>query len=296
MTGIRNGVVAIIKEQATHCTSSHCDLHREKLASKSLNSGDKGPFDIVMDDVVKSINEIKASSKKSRMFTLLCEEMSEVNRTILFHCEIRWLSRGAALIRLFSLRKAVLAFFNEQKSRKAVHFTDDLWLSKLGYLSNFFSKLNVLNRSLQGKGMDIFTAHDIIEAFKLKLPIWKQRIQARDVTDFPNLQLALTEATDSDDKDDQLVENVLSLAMEHLALLMFNFSKYFPPISQEEHQKPRWIINQFCKDIFSGSNLNNSQLKMLVDLSCDARMKDLYKESSRTQFWAKAHKEEYYKN
>lgn len=28
MTGIRNGAVAIIKEQALHCTSSHCDLYR----------------------------------------------------------------------------------------------------------------------------------------------------------------------------------------------------------------------------------------------------------------------------
>ncbi|CAO1344851.1 unnamed protein product [Diamesa hyperborea] len=85
--------------------------------------------------------------------------------------------------------------------------------------------------------MDIFTALDIVEAFKLKLPIWKQRIQTTDNTDFPNLQRALTEATDSDDEDDNLAENVLSLVVEHLDLLTCNFTKYFPSISEAENQK-----------------------------------------------------------
>jgi zinc finger BED domain-containing protein 5/7/8/9 len=63
MTGIRNGAVTWIKEQAPHCESSHCDLHRENLASKSLCSGKKGAFDYVMDDAVQAINEIKANAK-----------------------------------------------------------------------------------------------------------------------------------------------------------------------------------------------------------------------------------------
>ena len=116
--------------------------------------------------------------------------------------------------------------------------------------------MNDLNRSLQGRGMDIFKALDKIEAFKLKLPIWKQRFKhlLRTITDFPNLQRALTEATDSDDEDDNLAENVLSLAVEHLDLLTCNFSKYFPSISEAETQKTRWITNPFCKDNLSGSN------------------------------------------
>lgn len=81
----------------------------KNLASKPLNSGESGPLDKMMEECVKAINEIKAKTKQSRMFTTLCEEMGEVNRSLLYHCDVRWLSRGVALIRLFALRKAVLA-------------------------------------------------------------------------------------------------------------------------------------------------------------------------------------------
>ena len=292
MTGIRNGAVAIIKEQAPHCNSSHCDLHRENLASKPLSCGEKGPFDFVMDDAVKIINEIKASAKKTRMFTLLCEEMSEINRTLLYHCDIRWLSRGVALMRLFSLRKTVLVFLNEQKSKRATHFADDSWLTKLGYLSDVFQKLNILNRSLQGGNMDVFTARDVIEAFKLKLSMWKSRIQAGDVTDFPDLKTAFIEATDSDDK---LVETTIALAVEHLNVLAINFEKYFPSTSDGYIQETKWMLNPFLKDNLSFANLTNTEQEILLELHCDSRMKEVYKQSSRTQFWSKMYKEEHYK-
>ena len=58
----------------------------------------------------------------------------------------------------------------------------------LGYLQDVFSTQNELNRSLHGIGMDIFTAYDKIEAFKLKLPLQKNRVQSGYVCDFPYLK------------------------------------------------------------------------------------------------------------
>ena len=93
-------------------------------------------------------------------------------------------------MRLFALRKAVLAFFREQKHDLANQFSDDSWLAKLGYLADVFSKLNELNHGLQGRDMDIFAAIDKIEAFKLKILLWKSHVEKSDVTDFPNLKTA----------------------------------------------------------------------------------------------------------
>lgn len=42
--------------------------------------------------------------------------------------------------------------------------------------------------------------------------------------------------------------------------------------------------------------MNNNEQETLVELQCDSRMKDMYKQLSRTQFWAKTYKEEHYKS
>lgn len=295
MTGIRNGAVAKIKKLAPNCEGTHCDLHRENLASKPLNSGGRGPFDKVMEECVKAINEIKAKGKNSRIFTRLCEEMGETNRTLLYHCDVRWLSRGFALIRLFALRKAVLEFFRGKGNDLANLFSDDSWLAKLGYLADIFSKLNELNRSLQGGDMDIFTATEKIEAFKIKICFWKSNVEKSDVTDFPNLKTALLEAIDTDGHDDHLAETTLSLAKEHLIALSMNFDRYFPSLSAADIQKTKWILNPFLKDNIGGANLTNSELETLIEMHCDSRMRDMFKQCHRTKFWTKAFTEEHYK-
>jgi hypothetical protein len=68
------------------------------------------------------------------------------------------LSREKALLRLYELRSELLVFFNAQNN--SGHFieflTNPLWLIKLAYLADIFTKCNEINLSLQGKSVTIF--------------------------------------------------------------------------------------------------------------------------------------------
>ncbi|XP_029654461.1 zinc finger BED domain-containing protein 5-like [Octopus sinensis] len=120
----------------------HCMLHRYALAAKTL------PSDLryVLDDVVHIINYIKKSALNSRIFRLICEEFEKDGKALLFHTEVRWLSRGNILARVFSLRNELSEYFIRENNSKSSEFIpklmDSSWLSKLAYLRDVFSQLN----------------------------------------------------------------------------------------------------------------------------------------------------------
>jgi hypothetical protein len=88
-------------------------------------------FKTVLEDSIKIINFIKARSLNSRIFSLLGEDMGNEHKQLLLHSEVRWLSRGKLLTKLFELRQKVLLFVNEIKEEFTSFLADDMWLSTL---------------------------------------------------------------------------------------------------------------------------------------------------------------------
>ena len=62
------------------------------------------------------------------MFELLCEDMDADYRRLLLHTEVRWLSKGKALSRVFELREQLQKFLCDRCSPLAEHFSDELAL------------------------------------------------------------------------------------------------------------------------------------------------------------------------
>ena len=83
--------------------------------------------------------------------------MDSENVTVLLHTEVRWLSRGKVLTRVFKLRRGISVFLEEKNHEYAKNFLDHEWVFKLAYLASIFDVLSILNISLQGKSLDIFS-------------------------------------------------------------------------------------------------------------------------------------------
>jgi len=60
--------------------------------------------------VIKSINRIKAHALNSRLFKKLCIDNDEDFERLLLHTEVRWLSRGKCLDRIYALYDSVVEF------------------------------------------------------------------------------------------------------------------------------------------------------------------------------------------
>lgn len=181
MTGRFKGFVSIIKREFPHIIGTHCFIHREALMTKNLGSELKN----VIDSAVKMVNFIKARPLKTRLFRLLCEEMGSLLMSLLLHTEVRWLSKGKMLSRLFELREELRQFFqSEEKAEFVAQLRDREWCAKLAYLADIFSHLNALNTSMQGKKENILTSNDKIDAFAKKICLWKSQLENKKINTY----------------------------------------------------------------------------------------------------------------
>uniref|UniRef100_A0A674KES1 BED-type domain-containing protein n=1 Tax=Terrapene triunguis TaxID=2587831 RepID=A0A674KES1_9SAUR len=161
MIGKMKGAVTRILSVAPESTKSHCVLHRQALAVKKIPASLK----IVLDEAVQIINFVKSRPLQSRLFKMLCEEMGSQHKALLLHTEVRWLSRGKVLVRLF----------------------------ELAYLADIFAKLNEINLSLEGKNVTIFTTVDKISLLKKKLEFWVSSVEQNNFDCIPTVHEFLTE-------------------------------------------------------------------------------------------------------
>uniref|UniRef100_A0A673H030 HAT C-terminal dimerisation domain-containing protein n=1 Tax=Sinocyclocheilus rhinocerous TaxID=307959 RepID=A0A673H030_9TELE len=69
----------------------------------------------------------------------LCNELGSEHDCLLFHTDVRWLSQGNVLSRLFELQDEVHLFLMEHGFQLADHLTDPDWLTRLAY--NVISKV-----------------------------------------------------------------------------------------------------------------------------------------------------------
>lgn len=183
MTGRRNGFVAKCREDEAFpdFLSYHCIIHQQALCAKMLNMKE------IMDVATKVACSIRAKSLQRRLFRLQLEEADSDHTELLFHTDVRWLSRGKFLQRFRDLLPEIKQFLQEKKHAEYEQLNDDRWLLDLAFLTDLSNMLNELNVELQGKEKLVINMISTVNAFKGKLKLLSSKIQRNDLGNFSNL-------------------------------------------------------------------------------------------------------------
>ena len=124
---------------------------------------------------------------------------------------------------IFELREVKLFLVAKQKHDLfLLAFGGDGFSTYLAYLADILEALNELNKKLQGPGTNIIVHSDAINAFVVKLNLWRQRAKNYNFASFHRL----TEIT-GDDFNKNLKEDIIS----RLRNLQDEFERYFPEIN-----------------------------------------------------------------
>ena len=94
-------------------------------------------------------------------------------KSLLYHTEVRWLSKGKVLKRLVHLKVEVISFLEVEETDFGFDLLDEIWWLKVQFLSDLFDKLNFLNLSLQGPSENIISSTSKMKSFNEKMTLWK---------------------------------------------------------------------------------------------------------------------------
>lgn len=280
MTGKNSGLVAKLKSIMPNISWTHCFIHRQALAAKIVPSD----LNDVLKEVIKIVNSIKGKALQTRLFRIVCEDMGSLHQNLLYHTEVRWLSKGKVLTRVLELRAELLMFLQDAKSEYANRFCDPIWLLKLAFLADLFSHLNNLNKNLQGREENILTAKDKVKAFHAKLCLWSSSLQNNIFEPFPCVQKIV-----EDNASDQslVVRAHIPCMIQSLYNLQEKLLIYFPDLHSEADNGRRWVLNPFLDKSIDLADVTINMKESLLDLAADGMLKMEYYSQSVDVFWMK---------
>ncbi|XP_069865005.1 zinc finger MYM-type protein 6 isoform X1 [Dipodomys merriami] len=275
MTGRYSGLRSKIEEVAMNTMAfTHCFIHREHLTAATVSAC----LQEILLQSAQILSFIKSNASNSRMLTILCEEPGSEHVNLPLHAEVRQISRGRVLTRLFELRNEVEIFLNQKHSDLASYFHDEEWVAKLAYLADIFSLINELHSGLQGSMTTFFSLYNKMDIFKEKLKLCLKYTQESDYDMLPSLS-EFVKSTDLN------VKSITSVIFEHLQGLSQLFHDCYPP-ERDLRSGNLWIVNPFMNH--QNNNFTVVEEEELTKLSSDLGLQSVFKSVSVTQFWINA--------
>ena len=135
---------------------------------------------------------------------------------MLFHTEVRWLSKGNCLTRFYNLFDSVIEFIEN----KDIELRDNLIASKndIAYLTDLYTLFNDINLQLQGDDLNLIKTKTVVSPFVAKLLLHKKHIGKHEFHHFPNLSAA------------SFINDDLLVYCQHLENLYSDFKERFQDI------------------------------------------------------------------
>ncbi|KAG8231590.1 hypothetical protein J437_LFUL012282, partial [Ladona fulva] len=159
MLGRKSGFGALLKADAPRIIATHCNapacVGNINLASKTGR--------------MECVNYVRNSALRHRIFSVLCKEMGSEFEVLLYHSNVRWLSWGQVLNRVFALCVELALFLQEHQHCHADCLKNSEFILILAYMAEIFAALNHLNQQMQGGGVNIIEAEENLKAFQKKL-------------------------------------------------------------------------------------------------------------------------------
>ncbi|XP_016061495.1 PREDICTED: general transcription factor II-I repeat domain-containing protein 2B-like isoform X1 [Miniopterus natalensis] len=188
MVGSQKGLIAFVKKELNRLSLDpsdliicHCIIHQESLCAQSLRLNN------VMSTVVSCINFVKSRGFNSHQFKELLNDLDSENGDLVYHCEVRWPSRGSMLMRFYELRDEVRQFM-EMKGKPVRELSDSTWLCDLAFMVDITKYLSELNVKLQRPNQLLSSLLSNVKSFEAKLRLWKVQLERNNTVHFPTLE------------------------------------------------------------------------------------------------------------
>lgn len=253
--------------------SFHCIIHQESLCKSSLK------FKHVMDPVVRAVNSIRARGLKHRQFRSFLEDIEADFTDVLYHTNVRWLSMGKVLKRVWDVKAEIVMFFNmkEISCDFSKEMESDEWVCDFAFAVDIMQKLNELNTKLQGKGVFAHELYVEVKAFQSRLKLFAKQLKEQNFVHFPLLKTrAVTQAL-----SDKYSSQLMALKEE--------FIRRFADFKAIEGQFDL-LSSPFACDIETATE----ELQVeLIDLQADNSLKRLFENKPLVEFYASLHSEKF---
>lgn len=282
LTGVKSGLVHRLRAIMPNAKWVHCFLHRQALATKKMPA----ELQQVLTEAVKVVNFIKSRPLQCRLFEKLCNEMGSIHKALLLHTEVRWLSRGKVLNRLFELRSELLLFLQDANPQLAECFSSPTWLFQLAYLADIFMHINELNAELQGRNITILKAQDKINGFLKKLNVYAARVKNSDFENFPLCYEFKSSVIDTEHDIDY--DSLSDLISTHITELRNQIISYIP---LEENVGCQWILHPFNERAVEKAEIPSQLHDKLMELSSDSILKLEFASEEIDKFWLSRRRE-----
>ncbi|XP_029639488.1 general transcription factor II-I repeat domain-containing protein 2-like [Octopus sinensis] len=190
LTGKHSGLVKLLNDKIKEdfplhsVLSFHCIIHQESL-----------------------LNLIRSRGLKHRQFRSFLEDVEADFTDVLYYTNVRWLSIGKVLKRVWDLKAEILMFLKMQDISCDFlnEMESDEWVCDFAFAVDIMQKLNELNTKLQGKGIFDHELYLEVKALQWKLGLFAKQLNEQKFIHFPLLKTQSVTQESADKYSSQLM-------------------------------------------------------------------------------------------